>query len=287
MQTLKTLMFYCSLSWLLTAAAFLCPADAALSGLIRVDELNALTGTNYRIIDARPVEEWRRGHLPDAVSLSWEDYTETDAQGVAYRRLPNATIAARLGQLGIDENTPLIVYGDADSSWGGEGWVCWLLSYLGHVADIYLLDGGVQAWQQKFELKKDVPAAPTRAAIYLPHPQVGLDMTTAELMERKADIQLVDTRSFFEWWRVSLPGSIRIDWTHFFTADEHRPISKAELLSLLTKHGIDPQKPVVYYCSGGIRSAYAWTVHELAGLPPARNYEGGMEAWKMSRDYGK
>jgi thiosulfate/3-mercaptopyruvate sulfurtransferase len=39
-------------------------------------------------------------------------------------------------------------------------------------------------------------------------------------------------------------------------------------------------RPVVYYCKGGIRSAYAWMVHVLAGFPGACNFEGGMEEWK-------
>jgi thiosulfate/3-mercaptopyruvate sulfurtransferase len=43
---------------------------------------------------------------------------------------------------------------------------------------------------------------------------------------------------------------------------------------------VNTAKPVVYYCAGGIRSAYTWLVHELAGLPDARNYEGGMAAWQ-------
>jgi thiosulfate/3-mercaptopyruvate sulfurtransferase len=44
-------------------------------------------------------------------------------------------------------------------------------------------------------------------------------------------------------------------------------------------HGVDAEKPLVYYCTGGVRSAYAWMVHQLCGLPPARNYGGGMEDW--------
>ena len=68
----------------------------------------------------------------------------------------------------------------------------------------------------------------------------------------------------------------------FLHGEERRPLKREALIALLEKNGIDPRKPVVYYCSGGIRSAYAWTVHELAGLQSAKNYEGGMEAWRKS-----
>jgi thiosulfate/3-mercaptopyruvate sulfurtransferase len=48
---------------------------------------------------------------------------------------------------------------------------------------------------------------------------------------------------------------------------------------MLEKEGVDLRKPVVYYCTGGIRSGYAWLVHQLGNLPPAVNYEGGTEEW--------
>lgn len=34
-------------------------------------------------------------------------------------------------------------------------------------------------------------------------------------------------------------------------------------------------------CTEGVRSAFAWTVHELAGLQTAKNYQGGMTAWRQ------
>ena len=131
------------------------------------------------VLDSRPKSEWQAGHIPGARSFSWEDYTRTDGKGIPYKVRPPREMAEGLGAMGIDEKTPVTVYGDADKSWGGEGWTVWVLAWLGHKGPIRLLNGGIQEWR-----------------------------------------------------------------------------------------------------AGGIRSAYAWTVHELAGLPPARNYEGGMEEWK-------
>ena len=131
------------------------------------------------VLDARPKSQWQAGHIPGARSFSWEDYTGTDGKGIPYKVRPPREMAEGLGAMGIDEKTPVTVYGDADKSWGGEGWTVWVLAWLGQKGPIRLLDGGIQEWR-----------------------------------------------------------------------------------------------------AGGIRSAYAWTVHELAGLPPARNYEGGMEEWK-------
>lgn len=40
-------------------------------------------------------------------------------------------------------------------------------------------------------------------------------------------------------------------------------------------------RELVFYCTGGVRSAYAWLIHQLCGSLPASNFEGGTEAWKQ------
>ncbi len=102
----------------------------------------------------------------------------------------------------------------------------------------------------------------------------------AQLSQLKDAYKIIDARPVSEWEKGHIPEAVRINWTNFFTGNDRSPISKEQLVELLRKHDIDPEKPVVYYCSGGVRSAYAWTVHELAGLKRAKNYEGGMETWQ-------
>ena len=254
--------------------------DAAFVQLLKPLELSQL-GESMKVIDARPFSAWQKEHIPGAVSLDWRDYTKTDTRNIAYCRLPSEDIAERLGRLGIDEQSELVIYGDADSSWGGEGWVCWLLSELGHRGTIYLLEGGVQAWQKVGPLTAEI--TPVMATHYHFSERVDLDIKTAALLKRKTELQLVDTRSFFEWLGGSIPGAVRINWTNFFDGEERHPIDRTRLIALLRKNGVNPEKPVVYFCSGGIRSAYAWTVHDLAGLQQAKNYEGGIEAWRKLR----
>lgn len=236
---------------------------------------------NYVIFDTRSSGEWEKAHIPGALFLNWESYTHTDDKGIAYRIFPPDRLAALLGQMGVDEHTAVAIYGDADSSWGGEGWAAWLLTYLGHKGPVVLLDGGIQAWtakklplsQGKDDFGKRV--SKTYHAVINPN----INMETEDLAKQLKAIQIVDTRSFIERIRGSIPGSVHINWTKFYTGDNREPIPHDQLVALLKENGIDPDQPVVYYCTGGVRSAYAWMVHRLAGLGPARNYEGGTEAW--------
>ena len=90
----------------------------------------------------------------------------------------------------------------------------------------------------------------------------------------------MDVRSTFEWLKGRIPGAIHIPWEDFYTGKDRHPLSPAELRKLLAKKGVDTGKPVVFYCLGGVRSAYAWTVYQLAGLPDGRNYKGSWAAWE-------
>lgn len=253
--------------------------DSYSLSLISPDELNRLEGSPV-ILDARPKREWEKSHLPGALPLNWEDFTHVDDKQIPYRMFPPEHMASLLGQMGIDENSTVVVYGDADTSWGCEGWVVWLLDYLGHRGQVLLLDGGIQAWTaQKLRLSRNKVPNRQSPKTYHPVPDGSIDIDTQTLAKSLDQIQIVDTRSFLERVRGSIPGSVHINWTEFYKGDTRKPLSPQETVSLLRGSGIDPDKPVVYYCTGGVRSAYAWMVHRLAGLGPAINYEGGIEAW--------
>ncbi|WP_175530261.1 sulfurtransferase [Desulfobacula phenolica] len=254
-------------------------------GLINALELKQNTA-GWMILDGRPENAWKTNHIPGSFSFSWETHTHTDENGIQFRILSQDRLAEALGNLGISRDTPVVVYGDADKSWGGEGWICWMLGWLGHSGPIRLLSGGVQAWERNgFVLEsysRHTPAGKKKneaGTVYVPILHHELNISAKALFKEKEKIQLVDTRSIREWFFGHLPGAVHIPWKKFINGVDHTPLDRLETLQLLKKHGINPEKPVVYYCTGGIRSAYAWMVHELSELPMARNFEGGTEAW--------
>lgn len=256
------------------------PVSAADLGLIDPFTLNR-EKTRWIVLDARPKSQWQTGHIPGARSFYWEDYTRTDAKGVQYSSFEPRELAAALAGIGIDEKTPVVVYGDADRSWGGEGYDVWLLSRLGHRGPVRLLDGGIQAWQaMNLPLARGEEKPAAKKAGYRFALNSQFIVSTEEIVNRKGSFTLVDVRSSWEWIKGRIPGAVHIPWDEFHSGKERRPLSPAELRKLLARHGVDTSKPVVYYCHAGVRSAYAWTVHQLAGLPDARNYRGGWEEWR-------
>jgi thiosulfate/3-mercaptopyruvate sulfurtransferase len=235
---------------------------------------------SWIVLDGRPRSDYQAGHIPGAFSFSWEELTHTDEKGVPYRIRSPKEVARVLGGMGIDENSAVVVYGDANKSWGGEGWACWVLAWLGHKGPIRLMTGTVQSWQKGYPVTKETSPMAVVPASYRVAPRMELDIDASELEKSGASMVVIDTRSTMEWLTGHLPSAIHIPWTDFYTGKDRRPLGSAELRKLLEDHGVNLGKPVVYTCAGGVRSGYAWAVHAMSGLPVPRNYEGGMEDWK-------
>ena len=157
---------------LMTFTIFYGNAQAFDLGRVTVDKAAGLKG--WVILDARPLKNIQDGHLPGALPFCWETYTRTDDHGVKYRTLPPGQLAQALGAMGVSHTDPILVYGDADSSWGGEGWVVWVLALLGHQGPVRFLDGGVNAWQAKGLVLTKKRTKPRDPVVY--QPTVNKDM---------------------------------------------------------------------------------------------------------------
>lgn len=269
---------------ILTAvAAIMSHSSIAMAADLGLIEANALKSNSSRwvILDSRPTSDWEAGHIPGAIPFFWESYTRTDTKGVKYSSFSPQELAVALAGLGIDEKSQIVVYGDADKSWGSEGYTVWLLSWLGHKGPVRLLNGGIQSWRtQNLPLANGPEKPAARKTVYKVELNPRFVVSTEDIQNKKGAYTLVDTRSTFEWIRGKIPGAIHIAWDDFYTGKERRILSPAEHKKLLARHGVDTSRPVVYYCLGGVRSAYAWFAHQLSGLPDAKNYKGSWAAWE-------
>jgi thiosulfate/3-mercaptopyruvate sulfurtransferase len=248
--------------------------------LQKLDLENASKIENLIFLDARPVKIWKKGHIPNARSFSWESHTHMDADGIKYRALPPDELAKALGKMGISHTDPVAVYADADTSWGGEGWAAWVLAWIGHKGPVYILDGGFSLWQSKgYSVEKKTEYG-FKEVEYITDVQHQMLISAAEIEKAGDKITLIDNRNYFsEWLPGHLPEAVNIPWDKFYTGKHRQIITKDELKKLLTKKGVNLDKPVVYYCTGGIRSGFAWMVHELSGIGDAKHFEGGTEEW--------
>lgn len=88
----------------------------------------------------------------------------------------------------------MVVYGDADTSWGGEGWIAWIFAWLGHEGPVYCLDGGFSLWQLKGHPVATSENTGFSQKNYTINLQPNQNITAADIGKAGDTITLVDTR---------------------------------------------------------------------------------------------
>ena len=215
---------------------------------------------SIRVVDCRPLDAYRQGHVPEAVHLD-RDSDLTGEIGDASRGrhpLPDAAdFAASASRAGIGTETFVLAYDEGDG-WAQRCW--WLLRHFGH-DDCAVLDlagwlGPLRAGEEDVE-----------AAEFNPRRRAGDTIEAEELQQRLGDLLLLDAR---------VPERYRGDVEPIDPVGGHIPGARNtpwnEPLPEI------PPGEVVAYCGSGITAAVL--VHRLALVGrEAKLYPGSWSEW--------
>lgn len=134
-------------------------------------------------------------HLPTAVYLDLnKDLSGPTQQHGGNHPLPDMHgFAKRLGNLGIDEKTTVVVYDQANEMYAPRLW--WMLTYMGH-EDVYVLDGGYEKWvaEGRTVTQEIVTRTPK---VFTPHIQENEKVDMDEVKEKLSNQSaiLIDSRA--------------------------------------------------------------------------------------------
>jgi len=276
------------------------------------------------ILDIRPREEYKDGHLPHARNLPLSPH---DPLRDEYRNLfktANGEIdLARYeeiwGGLGLDHEKTTVVYGHRGEH--RTGIVFWLLQLLGY-SKVKVFNGGIEAWIEAGEdLERGLPqvtpghfSARLKKDLYVSSDFVlGLARAYVEQKAYPARIVLLDVRTEKEYSGEvirppavqggHIPGARLLPLFLFWEGnqDPNRKLpqelkSPAQIKALIREwtgysiHQLREAKRVVLYCHSGERSAYAFWVLSLLGLNNLANYDdswiiyGSHPSYPVSRE---
>jgi thiosulfate/3-mercaptopyruvate sulfurtransferase len=258
--------------------------------IVSAEEAIALLDQGATLLDAR--SGIRLGdYLKGAAPIRWQDFSrERPDRGKLLNQ--NAALNQRLQALGIRIEKPTVVFSHPPHGWGEDGRIVWMLRSLGHPSAV-LVDGGFRALHQAGLRKTWKPGFPDESGNFEVQ---RIDDYTIQRDELKArlndpDLVLLDTRSTIEFLGATPfgetrgghpPGALSLPFKQLMTADGYILPLQA-ICDRLSQVGVSPNKEIVSYCTGGIRSAWVAVVLNHAGFR-ARNYAGSMWEWSALPD---
>ena len=229
-------------------------------------------------------EDYETLHIPNAVFVDWTvDIVEPNSPSNDV--LSPDRFATLMGTLGIDSNTSVVIYDDAESMFAARLW--WALRYYGH-EQVYVLDGGWKKWMAEALPTNNTPAQ-VEKKVFVPHDNYTLGATADGILAKleSGDMQLVDVRSAKEFageasrakLRGHIPHAINLP-RNSMVADDSTLLGKDELIAHFSSLGIMLDAPdTVIYCNSGVSASYGMLAMQVAGAKHVRVYDGSWKEW--------
>jgi thiosulfate/3-mercaptopyruvate sulfurtransferase len=271
-----------------------------LKTLIDADSLRRLLGQpQLAVIDCRfdlmnpagGLEAYVKGHIPGARYADLNrDLSSPVTAHTGRHPLPAPDVfAARLGELGVGDDTQVVAYDDANSSMAARLW--WMLRWLGHEA-VAVLDGGFKAWVAAGGAVESGEAATrtARTARFTPRVDPRAVLSTADL-ERALQAGthlLVDARAAERFAGSVEPidpvaGHVPGAVNHPFTANlgaDGRFLPAAELERRWRERLAGKNAgQLIAMCGSGVTACHHLLSLEAAGIPGGRLYAGSWSEW--------
>ena len=249
-------------------------------GLIAVAD--DLSESGVVILDARSADAYNDGHIPGALSMPWQQFSDA---GLNLK--PVSELETLLGAAGIKRNTWMIIYDDTTASWGAAGRLFWMFEYLG-CENVRILDGGWDKWIADGN-QPETTANTRKAATFIAEVNDRIVVDKTHIADRlgDADFNLIDTRTdaeFIGWTLYNeergghITGTVHLPYEGYFAADKTM-LDYDRMKAQFDAKGVTPDKEMVAYCTAGIRSAYAYFIARLMDFDNAANYDASVWDW--------
>lgn len=240
------------------------------------------------VYDHRSAEKYDLEHVAGAIRFDWKAFAIPEKNGIVKESPDELEAIAR--SYGLQKGKKVVIYGDWGSSASNNSRAYWTLEYLGH-NDVYLLNGDIEALKAAgVTFNAEAVTAPAGDFEVKLRPQIRATYQEVVAATANGDAVIVDTRTPEEYEGTDLrgnprgghvPGSVHIEWTRTFDAEQKALLPDEQLRSLLETNGVVPGKYVVGYCQSGVRSSFFYVILRKLGYPVVRNYDGS--AWEWSR----
>ncbi len=173
----------------------------------------------------------------------------------------------------------MVIY-DGGTFYAARLW--WILELLGH-QNKQIIDGGLPAWiAAEGPVDSGSPMVAPGSAPYQATPNLGVlaNIADVEMAVATGDSVLVDARTSTEFAKGHIPGAVNVPFLDNAEPDSGgRWKSPAELREMYESVGASLDKPVIPYCSTGVRSANTYFTLRALGYPDVKLFSGSFAEW--------
>jgi thiosulfate/3-mercaptopyruvate sulfurtransferase len=289
-----------------TGALFLVGNAYAATPLVDVNWIKANScNDDVRVLDIRngldggSRTEYLKGHIPCAV---YTDYLKggwrEGVKSVPGQLPPTDKIAKLIGDLGIDNDTHVVIYHHGKNALdvGSATRVYWTLNVLGH-DNVSILNGGYLAYTADEKNKIEKGNNKVEAKVFNANLQTDMLATAADVKTAIGDgeVQLVDLRPQHQFVGINrhpkskrngtIPSAKNLpeSWMTINGGGSFR--NKEELTQLYAIAEVDPMGAQIDFCNTGHWASLGWFVSsEIMGNDKAKLYDGSMVEWTAIAD---
>ncbi|HEV8583406.1 MAG TPA: sulfurtransferase [Methylomirabilota bacterium] len=230
-----------------------------------------------RILDVRRLQDYRKSHIPNAVSLPYDSVQDPNSR-IQGKRFDDQRLAIKFAHAGVAKDTQVVVYDEKGGNRAAR--VAWLLLYLGH-EKVSVLDGSFLRWQTERRRVDRVVSEPKHEVFPIdvkPH----YEATASFILEHLNDPNtvIVDVRTAESYAKAHIPRAINLDWRHNLTHGTERLWKKpAELRALYEPRGITKDKIIVVHCDVADMNHHTFITLKALGYPHVRSYDRSWSEW--------
>jgi thiosulfate/3-mercaptopyruvate sulfurtransferase len=232
-------------------------------------------------------EAYDRSHVPGAVFVDWTRDIVDLTDPVPVQVAGPFEFAAKMGELGIGDDTTVIAYDDYRHAFAGR--LAWALRYHGHDA-VAVLDGGWARWTAEGRPASAEIPRPGQAT-FTARSRPALRRTAREVEAALGDegVLLIDARPAEQYaGAVSaaaraghIPGARNVPYPTLLDASG-RFLPPDELARAFLGAGVDVThlpREVVVYCNGGVTCTVPLAALKMLGRDDVAVYDGSWNEW--------
>lgn len=229
-------------------------------------------------------------HIPGAVYLDLnKDLSgEVKEHGGSHPLPEREELASKLGQLGIDQETTVVIYEEKNGMFSAR--CLWLLHDLGH-EDAYILDGGLTKWiEENNEVSTDIPKTEKKTfQLGSTHNETVNMQDVKQKMKEKSAI-LIDSRSRERYLGNTeplyakaghIPGAKNYFWKDVLNEDGIWRTEK-ELEDHFAE--LPKDKEIIVSCGSGVSACPNILALKRAGFKNIKLYPGSFSDWISYND---